>query len=1093
MSTTFESRPDDPNLDDLSPNCYYETDGKNNEATEEVESKPSYTRKILTNIKPDYILQHLDIKSLKSVFRTWIQVWAPVILLVVPATSHWLGAGAYLFQIVGFIAPSGNSPIILDTFIALICSFSTVISWLFSINAMKISNKLRGSPTIDQLALELIKEGLCTQENIQQCLVLQVYTGRYLQTNCTVIFAIALILGTMMLGLSQKIHPSFRLVFVLGMIILSINVSYNVFWPVFEPLLIGLQIVKTIWFALAFKIICSIVIFPATSSYCYFEGISGILKALKAASDNNIRFFKTMKPSDPTFSRYKFYSSAVIDIRNKITPLETLAGITKYEISYGRLGPGPIGELRAHVKNLISASSSFEYFYQLVDSRQNLSQGKSFHDRKESVTMSGNHHHKLFGSINETYKPVGAFENNERKALLRERLNQESSVIKLKDLDYICDVLKPFISPYMEANVKGISLIIEWIETANKYRVNSIFVPGNHALNQVEMHNKVVDYRKQLTSIILKLEDYTIFEKYLSHKSKDEETMLSLVSQCSLMTFFLTEQARLILKTMDILLTVDEYVPKPIIHTYFTKSVFESARNIFLSLEYEVPQEGIPKFHKVQSIQLRDPDASPASNIFHLIGARFVGFYRLCLNPELWFWFRSACLVTISAVPYFCKTTAEWYFNNRLIWLVIMTGISTSEYTGETIYVFIAKLVYSFFGCLVGMIAWYISTGSGNGNYYGFAVVTAFLYLYLCYYRHYSIHLTLLPAILYPVSTALVLGTSWVDAKYSNLANIGYGFKVAWLRFVSVLIGLCIGFLASIFPRPKSSKVAIRKILSAVLEEVGNIHCDIAAFGVQRLENKSLHIVSRHDPIIERFRLILIKLAGISKLMIPIKHEVSFTGSWPGDKYKRLQGAITDLIQLYQILHIIFDRVEEPDKWISHILQRAGWYDTELTADLFSVIHMCSGSLRSATPLPKITQATVSLKHFNVLREQWGISRYSLNERFYNVEQSDEAEDSSGNQDMEKSEFQSEINSSYMNRKDSNLHQSMVNNLDYSKLFGHDGNLNVVALILCHTIYQKLDEISIVIKSLVGEKYDLTNDLLRSHFESSNLDDYKLE
>lgn len=1079
----------------IAPNSYYETDAKNNNATEEdVEKKISKPRQLLMHLKPDYILKHLDWNSFKVVFRTWFQNWSTVILMVIPKTSHWLGSAAYLFQIMGFIAVAGGAPIIVNIYVALICSFAACLGWLYSVIAMLIANRLRGSPTMEDLAMELISEGLCTKENIQACILDQVYSGRYLQTNCTVIYAIALILGTMMFGLSQKIHPTFRLPFIIGMIVLIITVCYNVQWPVFAPLVVGLNIIKVMMFSMAMKILCAIFIFPSTASYAYFAGTTGILKSLKASSENNVRFFKSMKPSDPNFSRYKLYRNDVVGLRNKVTPLEFIAGISKYEISYGRLGPGAIGEVRSHIKNLISACSTFEYFYQVIDSRLHLSLGKGLEDRRESV-VAPNHHSNLFGSINESYRPVGTYENNRRKSLIRERLNQDSSIIKLKDLDYICDILKPFFLPYMMANIRGLELVIQWMAAANEFRTYTIFSSGEHVKKQEEAHQSLVAYRKELTSTILKLEDYKVFEKYLHDRTDDEETMLSLVSQCSLMTFFLTEQTRLILKLMDILLAIDEHVKKPKIFTFFTKSIFENAQNVFLTLEYEVPQENIPSFHKTENVQFRDPDALPASSVFHLIGFKIVKLHRLLLNGSLWFWFRSACLVTISAVPYFCKTTAHWYFNSRLIWLVIMTGISTSEYTGETIYVFIAKLVYSFFGCLVGMVAWYISCGSGSGNYYGFSVVTAFLFLYFSYYRHFSVHLTLLPAILYAVSAALVLGTSWVDTKYNKLANVGYGFRVAWIRFVSVIIGLCIGFLASVIPRPKSSKVAIRRILSSVLEEVGNIHCDVTAFGQQRIDNKSLHIVGRHDPIIERFRLILIKLAGISHLMNPIRHEISFTGPWPAAKYHDLQKAITDLIQLYQAIHVIFDRVEEPDKWISHIIQRAGWYDSEMNADLFSIIHMCSGSLRSSTPLPKVTQATISLKHFNVLRDQWGIGRYSLNERFYNEKSTKEEERE--HRDQEKADFEAmaKLEKEYVNSNNGELHQSMVENLDYQRLFSHDGNLNVVALVLTHIIYQRLDEISILIKSLVGEKYDLTAEFLnRTKYQNApKTDDLKTE
>ncbi|CAH6721969.1 hypothetical protein CLIB1444_07S06546 [[Candida] jaroonii] len=1074
---------DEPN-NNLKPNVYFESDLVEEEG-EKVVPKPSVFRNIWSSFRPDYITKHLDYESFKVIFRSWIQIWGSVFIMVIPKSMTWMGSGTYLLQIFGFIAPSGGGSIIANVFISVVASLGVSFGWVIVVIVQIITNRIRGSPTIEMIGSELISEGICTPENIEACLTQEMFSGRYLRTDCSVITAIGLFVGVVMLGFLQKINPLFKVVYILSIINISINLCYNVFIPTFSPLLITWPVVKTIYFALTIRIVAALVIFPETSNYGYFKGTIGVLKALKETNTNNYRFFQSMKPSELSFENYKNFKGEIVKIRASMIPSELNVFLSKGEVSYGRLGLGSMGEIRSTLKNLINVVSSFEYLYQLIDAKQNLSRGKTAIDRHRSIVSQLSEgapvdggRFKLFGSIHEVYKPVGEFEHQQRLNLIKERFHQTHSIINLKDLDHICDLLKPYFSPYFESSIETIGIITEWLEAANEYRFYTILDPKKHAETQKKLSEKIKACKEKQEANLCNIKNTEALEKYFSKKSKDEETMLSLISTASFVTFFLATQTESELKLLDTLVTIDEQCPKPSFLTFFNTSPFDRSENIYHAMDNEEPNENIPSFSS--KIQNRNPDAMAPSNYFHIIGAKVLKVYNAFYDDLLWFWIRSGCLTVITAVPFFCKTTAHWYFENRLVWIVIMCAVSTAQYTGETIYTFGAKMVYSFFGCVVGMVAWYISTGNGHGNSYGFTVVTAFLFLYLIFYRHFSKHQTLVPQILYPVTATLVLGTSWVDGNLStNLVDVGEGFKPAYLRFISVIIGLCVGFLASVIPRPKSSKVAIRKILSHIIDEIGDIHCSVSSFALRRINSPNFHITTRHDPIIEKLRALLLKMASTAALTIPIDHEISITGNWPNEKYKNLQANITDIIQLYTILLIMLDKIEDTRGWIGHIINRSGWYDVDMNADLLALIHMCSRSLRWKSALPKITQATLSLKHFDLLREQWGINKFSLNERFYNS--------NSIVRDMEEELERKSVSTN------KSLHQSMVENLDYDKLFGHDGNISIVALLVCHMIYMKIDQVVIIVKSLVGEKYDLDNELFTWRNNDEFKQDYKLE
>ena len=164
------------------------------------------------------------------------------------------------------------------------------------------------------------------------------------------------------------------------------------------------------------------------------------------------------------------------------------------------------------------------------------------------------------------------------------------------------------------------------------------------------------------------------------------------------------------------------------------------------------------------------------------------------------------------------------------------------------------------------------------------------------------------------------------------------------------------------------------------------------------------------------------------------------------------------------MLQSIFDQLEEPEFWVPIIMGRMGWTSPSMTANVFSMTHMGAGSLRSKTALPKITQANLSIQHLDLLRSKWGTEKISLSERFYNLEPNTEKE--------------------YSADEGESLHDSMVKNLDYQKLFSADGQSNIVGLLLAHMIYRRLDESIIIIKSLVGEKYDFDYTVFEDEYEN---------
>lgn len=855
------------------------------------------------------------------------------------------------------------------------------------------------------------------------------------------------------MGFSHKYILLGRLPYVTGVIGLICNFAFLVFFPTFEPKGAGYILLRPMAVAFAFQIIASAVVFPFTSSRKLVKLSIGTFKKISELNDCNIRFLGSMKPTEDHFSSYEKFSKMVSTIRVSLPQADMFASSALYEVSIGRFDSGDLGQLRSLLKNLLTKSAGYAYFYQSLAERIEISSfSQTLQRSRTNASVYSTSHNKLLSALQQSYKEVGKFEVKKRAKLMSEKFPSERKVT-ISDLDYIAFLIREcFASDYDTSS--AFAAVIEWLEAANDFRTYAWLIPTMfkpRQRRQQECSDKIRVSQEQLKLQLASLENATQHKDNFAKALRNEETLLSFISQSSLLIHIAKEQIVELIEIMNLFLEMDRRRPTPQIITYFTTTIQDKMKSFRSIINNDQDPSSFTKKFLEPQITRRDADALSPANIYQFLGRKLVWFYfEGVLNKELWFWIKVGGLLNVCLLPYICRTTAAWYLNNRLIWLPITCGVSTSEYSAETLYIYVTKMLYSFFGCLLGVVGWYISCGRGKGNPYGYSVVTAVLFFFLCYYRHFAVHHTVIPAIMVSITPTLVLGTSWVNTQFNKIGNVGWGIRVGYLRYVSVVIGLAIAFLASTFPKPNSSKVAVRKALANVLDEIGNVHCTVSKFAVKRVGNPHIHAFKRHDVMVEKFRSLLLSLAKVRVIMGPIQYELAFYGDWPQSKYLKLQELINDIIQLYYLVFGIIDEVKDPREWMQIMIDRTGWSNSDLCASMFSIFYMLSSSLRAKDPLPKVCQGNISMKHLDVLSDQWGIRTGSLSERFYQ-------EPLTENEDM---------------------HELLLKNLDFDKLFSHDGQLSIVILLLTHSIYRKVDEIVLVVKGLVGEKYDFDESLL---------------
>lgn len=1035
-------------------NVYHDTPSSS--PLETAEPKPNFWRKLWQFFYPDWLLGHLTIRDVKMVLQTWVQVWTTVFLCIVPKTEKWFGPACYLFQIVGFIMANGGFSSVINVTVALACCVYACCSWLVVTICSAITVHLRGWPTQEDLIQELISDGVCSVENAASCYQDEIVKGRYLETRCTVIWVFGSLFAFAFYGWTQKYHPLVRLPFVAGTLCIIIHTVTFVTYPTF----IGGEtnvLIRPLLLAFAFKIVCALVVFPFTSSFAYLGAVASIHGSLAQTCEKNSRFFKSLKPSLDSFENHHQLGSDIQAIRVRLAPVEMFLISARWEVSFGRFDSGDLAEIRSRIKPLITVLAGYKYFYELIQERKDIARNVWTQDKRRGSLSSQTYsssHNKLVASFRQAYAKVGVFENevkkNKRKNFLH--MKTEESNINLHDLDVICDHMKDHYSDFHNELPKTFRAISSWLATANEFRTYSIFKWTKHKQAQQEQHENLLQARDSLKQEVEKLHHANDYIQGLANELKGEEQRLCLVSQSAILLFFCKEIGDQMLRLCEVLLDIDKFAPTPRLITIFSKARHDKK----VTVNHNLFDDPVNAMRTKKLMQRRDPDLLDPENLFQVVVVGLIRLYRkLYYSSRLWFWLWASLLLQFCCFPYYFKPSTEFYTTNRLIWLPVTCGVSIAEYTAETVYSYFLKLIYSFVGCLTGMIGWYISTGSGNGNPYGYGVVSAVVYFLVSYYRQWAVHKSKIPGIMITVTPVLVLGTSWADSRSDFASNIGVGWRPAVTRYISVVIGLSVAMLASAIPKPRSSKVAVRRIMSSLLEESSEMFCKISDFALKRLENPNVHVKVRHDEVSDKMRNLLFSLANAKAMMGYIKYETAITGAWPAETYMTLQLLVNDVIQLYYLIYQLINQIEETDEWIPIILDRAGWTDSGLVAEVLSLTSMSASALRRKTPLPKVTNANLSLKHFEVVSSQWGNSGVTFNERFYD--------------DPEDLDPDDEAVGEMRNRSGRHV--------NYQKLLSHDGSLNIVCLLVMHLVYKKIDEIVITVKSLVGEMYDVNSEL----------------
>ncbi|KAL8292379.1 hypothetical protein RQP46_001845 [Phenoliferia psychrophenolica] len=216
-------------------------------------------------------------------------------------------------------------------------------------------------------------------------------------------------------------------------------------------------------------------------------------------------------------------------------------------------------------------------------------------------------------------------------------------------------------------------------------------------------------------------------------------------------------------------------------------------------------QSTVPGFDRSVFSAARDPDYVPPSKRSHIIGVSLYGATHIFRRSDFWWGVKVALLIGLISLPAYFQSTAYFFYRERGVWVLIMAALTSTQYVGDTTFNFVVRVFGTFAGAVIGMVIWYIGAGQGTGSPYGIAAVSAVALPFIMYFR-------------------------LQDANQPALSSVGWGWDVAWRRFVCVLIGITAAWLWAYLPPTSTQKETVRMTYAKVIGETGGVLCQVLSF-----------------------------------------------------------------------------------------------------------------------------------------------------------------------------------------------------------------------------------------------------------------------
>ncbi|KAJ6525711.1 hypothetical protein B0H19DRAFT_1223853 [Mycena capillaripes] len=928
-----------------------------------------------------WVLDNLTWPKVKPTIRSAIAAWISMVLFLIPKIEVFLGQASFLILITSFMSPPS------DPFMAvlerefMILSFVTT-AWAWSCLGIKLADLARVIHNPNASFLDAV-------------------TGQYLEVAPTVIFGLFIFLGsTVLLYVKARSVPSQIFACLLGCLYISLTTAALFPYPFYQECT-GRAVVLPIAFHSAIALLTSILIFPSTISSQFTTRLTLVLAPLA----KSFELHQAVLRKDPYSSEFSATVAAIVTSVAKseagLAPLAGSARLLPSDLIYSRFPPADFIALQTVAKRMAVRANGMARYFTLLDPMKEKfpvtplpSRGgtpipgspviprppspprtpirehtedmdddnsPSTPTRRTRHTHHHSHHHSLLHGLHLSLSSkrnehvVGVFESH-RYLDLEAHLNHPELEAHTRETTAL---LSQSCTPLLKSCQDSLVWIQDWLGFVRRGTLARWIGGSKQQRSLEERMGELEAVRGNLRAVLdefRKDKRHLILEPWRpsfdqEHESEQEMPPHRHLFHCYVYQFHLIQVSSNVVTMLDTIHTMETERKEQRLWTPAHK-LFSDWSNWHLS-EFNEDEEdpdmiqGFPpavEEYDLGSARRRDPDALPPRNRFEwTMNLLYRGFAQLGRGNTL-FAIKAAALTVIMCLPSFLKSSAAFAYENRFIWAIFMGQSTLARFRGDTAFGLSSRVLSTFLGGLLGMVMWYISSGSGTGSAYGLAALCAVCYPFFFYGRIYWPGPPMRMMVFF-ITGILVIGYSYQDHNILTPSNPGFGWEVAWRRFILVTVGVVAAGVFSLLPPSTTIRRYERMTMATTASEIGTMYCDIISYasaGDMEPQEIVTGLIAIRSKIL---RSITLKTNAI--------YEFSMRGRWPAKRYQKIMELQLQLA--YSLSHLMSVVEHMESSWTRAFLRRTRFLDADFQGDVLAVISMISTALRTGCALPQIT------------------------------------------------------------------------------------------------------------------------------------------
>ncbi|KAF8310786.1 hypothetical protein DL93DRAFT_2084164 [Clavulina sp. PMI_390] len=932
-----------------------------------------------------WVAPKMNVRSMKPVVRSAVSGWISLILFIIPRTELALGNASFLILIAAVLSPP-NEPFIAVLRRELNILAAVCLAWAWTCIALAFASLSR-PPVTGTVSLTGI------------------FAGRYANqfTPNAILLTFMAIGGAFFVYLRARLGPGpYVFATVFGCICIDICFTTAALFP-YSYYQIGQTVVIPLAAHSAISLLCSALIFPETVNAQFTKRLVNVLTPLSKALKTQPELLK-LDPFDKEFDA-KAFQNLVNQAEAGLIPLRASSDLLKQDFSYGRFSGKDLKTIRDFARKLTVRCDGLAFYYRILDptrTRFPTSQtpaptrpGSPALSRQPSLLASPELSRRTSAMASPAVGILGEISSDLILSCAQAidsavnwlELTNHERFKNLRDFKWFSRSKKP-VSTHpkskttakdeKQANGARADKENDDVETGNSGsslenqsdeddKEPLSLSEAKEKLREVLERFKNEDRLKQLRPYVSDnnemLEDYPphryLFQSFTYH--------FHLLELSDGLILFLSELEDLAESRKTARLWGPSVPWRKVFPLAFTAST-ESEGNTSgegdddpsivegLDLnrqesEQEQEEEGLlSPYSQLNPARSRDPDAYPPSNTIELLGSWIFKTVIGVTRGNVLFAIKIGVLTALMALPNFLASSAGWAYERKWVWSVIMCQLTSARFKGDTAVNFTFRIIATFCGGIAGLVVWYISAGDGLGNPYGLAATCLIFFPILFTFRIYYPGPPI-TTLITSVTAALVFGYSYKDTHDPTPGSPGFGWDVAWRRFVGVVMGVTAAFLFSFLPPSVTVRRYQRVGQSTVMIELGTIACSVISIASSQKKERQPALVKDLISIRSKIRKLKAQSANAS-------YEFSLRGKWPASRYTAISNMQLEIAYLLSHLYTVVIRMD--NVWVQAFLSRTRLLDPDFLGSLLSTITMCASSLKTGAPLPQITAAPLT-------------------------------------------------------------------------------------------------------------------------------------